>query len=157
TVYGVCFNPDATMIASCGADKFIKVFEISGKFIKSFEGHTHHVMDIGWSNTGNLLASAGGDNTVKIWGFEKGEQGRTLNNPHTKQVTRLQFIGKSPQFVTCSGDQTVKFWNVNNGGIIRNFGGNNDFVYTVGVTPDGSILAAGGEEGVVRVYNGANG
>ncbi|MCI0462591.1 MAG: NB-ARC domain protein [Gemmataceae bacterium] len=157
TVYGVSFSPDGKMLASCGADKFIKVFEVpSGKLVKSFEGHTHQVLDVGWHSGGNLLASAGADNTVKVWDFAKGEQVRTIN-AHTKQVTRLVFVGKSANFVTCSGDQTVKFWNVQNGGNVRNFGGNNDFVYAVGVTPDGSIVAAGGEEGIVRVYNGNNG
>ena len=35
TVYGVCFNPDGKMLASCGADKFVKVHEIpSGKLVK---------------------------------------------------------------------------------------------------------------------------
>jgi WD40 repeat protein len=46
---------------------------------------------------------------------------------------------------------------VQTGGNTRNFGGNSDFVYAVGVSPDGSIVAAGGEEGVVRIYNGNNG
>ncbi|MCI0377191.1 MAG: NB-ARC domain protein, partial [Gemmataceae bacterium] len=103
-----------------------------------------------------LLASAGGDNTVKIWDFEKGEQIRTIN-AHGKQVTRLLFIGKKAEFVTCSGDNQVKFFNATNGGNIRNFGGANDFIYAVGVSPDGAVVAAGGQEGVVRVYNGANG
>ncbi|MCC6419792.1 MAG: NB-ARC domain protein [Gemmataceae bacterium] len=157
TVYGVCFSPRGDKIASCGADKFIKVFEVpSGKFLKSFEGHTHQVLDVGWFSGGNLLASAGADNTVKVWDYEKGEQVRTIN-AHTKQVTRLLFVGKSTNFVTCSGDQTVKFWNVQNGGNVRNFGGNKDFIYAIGVTPDGAIVAAGGEEGVVRIYNGTNG
>src|SRR6266481_5167351 len=75
----------------------------------------------------------------------------------TKQITRLEFIGKTPQFVTCSGDNTVRFWNVDNGGNIRNFGGSNDFLYAVGVSPDGSVVAAGGEEGIVRLYNGSTG
>src|SRR5262249_19751861 len=49
TVFGVCFNADGKMLASCGADKFVKVFEVpSGKLVKSFEGHTHHVLDVGW-------------------------------------------------------------------------------------------------------------
>src|SRR5207253_9656678 len=58
-VFGVCFSPASTKLASCGADKFVKVFELpSGKFLKSFEGHTHHVLDVGWKSDGKLIASA---------------------------------------------------------------------------------------------------
>jgi WD40 repeat protein len=162
TVFGVCFSPDDRMLASCGADKFVKTWRVeggwfvnAGSLVKVFEGHTHHVLDVGWKGDGKLLASAGADNVVKVWDFERGEQVRTIN-AHTKQVTRLLFIGKGSTFVTCSGDQQVRFWNADNGGNVRNFGGNTDFLYTVGVSPDGAVVAAGGEEGVVRLYNGNN-
>jgi WD40 repeat protein len=157
TVFGVRFSPDGTKLATCAADKFVKVFELpSGKFLKSFEGHTHHVLDVGWKNDGKLLASCGADNVIKVWDYEKGEQVRTIPG-HGKQITRLLFIGATPQVVTASGDATVRFWNIDNGGNVRNFGGSNDFLYAVGVSPDGAVVAAGGQESVVRLYNGTNG
>jgi len=157
TVFGVSFNPDGKMIASCGADKFVKTFEIpSGKLVKSFEGHTHHVLDVGWRGDGKFLASAGADNAIKVWDFEKGEQTRTMNG-HTKQVTRLQFVGATPRIVTCSGDQSVRMWNVDSGGTERQFQAGGDFLYAVSVSPDGALVAAGGEDGTIRLYNGTNG
>src|SRR5204862_512690 len=112
-------------------------------------------LDVGWMADGKLLASAGGDNTVKVWDFEKGEQARTIN-AHTKQVTRLLFIGKKQEFITAGGDNQVKVFNATNGGNVRNYPGSNDFVYAIGVSPDGSVVPAGGQDGIVRVYNAAN-
>jgi WD40 repeat protein len=157
TVFGVCFSPDDKVLASCGADKFVKTFEVaSGKFLKSFEGHTHHVLAVGWQGDGKLLASAGADNVVKVWDYARGEQVRTINAA-AKQVTALKFIGKNPLFITCSGDQTIRVWNAGNGGNTRNYGGGGDFLYCVGVSPDGAVVAAGGQDGAVRLYNGTTG
>jgi WD40 repeat protein len=157
TVFGVAFSPDGKKLATCAADKFVKVFEMpGGKFIKSFEGHTHHVLDVGWKADGKFLASAGADNAIKIWDYEKGEQARTIQQ-HGKQVTRLMFKGTSAECITVSGDQTVRMWNVDNGGNTRNFGGATDFLYAVGISADGTVVAAGGEVGVVRLYKRTNG
>jgi WD40 repeat protein len=173
TVYGLAFSPHdlqvmapgttekdkkfvtVNLLATCSADKFVKVWNLpDGKFVKSFEGHTHHVLDVGWAADGKLLASAGGDNTVKVWNYEKGEQERTIN-AHTKQVTRLLFVGKKNEFLTSGGDNLVKRFNTG-GGATGNFAGGTDFVYAIACSPDGAVVAAGGQDGIVRVYNGTN-
>ncbi len=92
-----------------------------------------------------------------MWDFDKGEQARTIN-AHAKQVTRLLFVGKKSEFITCGGDNQVKAFNATNGGQIRTFNPPaTDFVYAIGASPDGAVVAAGGQDGIVRVYNGGNG
>ncbi len=170
TVFGVAFSPDGWLLATCGADKFVKVFELphpsfgwplgpgptTPRLVKSFEGHTHHVMGVGWTPDGKKIASCGADNFVKVWDYEKGEKIRDMQG-HTKQVTALFFVGKTPQFVTGSGDASVRMWNADNGGNVRSFPGAADFVYAVSASTDGTVVASGCEDGVLRVYNGANG
>ncbi len=160
TVFGVSFSPDDKVLATCGADKFVKTWEVpTGKLLKVFEGHTHHVLDVGWKADGKLLASCSADLTIKVWDWEKGEQVRTITMPMgTKQLTRLLFIGKKPECITVSGDDQIKVWNVDQGNNTRSFGsGGADFLYAVGVSPDGAVVAAGGDEGVVHLFKGDNG
>jgi WD40 repeat protein len=73
---------------------------------------------------------------------------------HGKQITRLLFLGATPQIITCSGDQSIRMWNVDNGGTVRQFNSGNDFLYAVSASPDGAIVAGGGEDGIVRLFNG---
>jgi WD40 repeat protein len=170
TVFGVAFSPDGTYLATGGADKFVKVFELphdgfgwplppgpkSPRMTRAFEGHTNHVMGVGWTPDGKKVASCGADNVVKIWDYEKGEKIRDMQG-HQKQVTALSFVGKTPQFLTGSGDASVRMWNADNGGNVRTFPGASDFVYAVSASADGEVVATGCEDGIVRVYNGKNG
>jgi WD40 repeat protein len=157
TVFGVAFSPDGKRLATGAADKFVKVFEVpSGKLLKSFEGHTNHVLDVGWTPDGTKLVSAGADNFVKVWDYEKGEKARDIQG-FKQQITRLAFVGKTPKFLTAAGDATVKLVNPDNGGTEKSFAGSTDYVYAVSASEDGAVVAAGGEEGVVRLYNGASG
>ncbi|HEV3025203.1 MAG TPA: c-type cytochrome domain-containing protein, partial [Pirellulales bacterium] len=57
TIFGLEFSPNGLYLASSAADRFVKVFDVAaGKLHKSFEGHTHHVLDVSWKWDGKVLA-----------------------------------------------------------------------------------------------------
>lgn len=154
TVYGVDFSADGKLLATAAADKFVKVFDVStGEHVRSYEGHTHHVMDVSWKGDRATLASAGADNAIKIWNAETGEQARTITT-YSKQVTSLEFVGLQDNFVSCSGDKRVFLHTAGNGKAVREFKGCPDYVYSLAATDDGSVVVAGCEDGVLRVWNG---
>jgi len=165
TILGLQFNWDASQILSGGADKFAKIHDVkTGEPIRTFEGHTHHVMDVAWQADGSTVVTAGADNVIKIWNAKTGEQRRTVKG-YNKQITSVQFIGVGSNIVACSGDQRVSFHRTNNGQRYRNFGGPNDFVYAAAaarnasavvsnVNNEANVVVAGGEDGVLRVWNG---
>lgn len=156
TVFGLEFSFDDKHLASCGADKFVKTWTVAdGKFVRAFEGHTHHVLDVSWRANGRSLASAGADNVVKVWDFVAGGQLKTIGN-YKKEVTSIDFIGVTDQMVTSSGDKQVRTIR-DNGSNVRGYAGATDFMYNVAATPDGKIIVGGGLDSVLRIWNGTNG
>jgi WD40 repeat protein len=157
TLLGVRFSADGKFIASCGADKFIKLFDVpTGTLVRAFEGHTHHVLGVAWMSDGKVIASGGADNVIKVWDVASGDQKRTILG-FSKEVTSVNFVGDTHNVLGTSGDKTVRIFNVDTGANVRSFSGGTDFMYSGAVTPDGKLIAAGGQDSVLRTWNGDTG
>ena len=150
TVFSVRFSPDGKQLAAGAADKFLKVFTVAdGKFVRGFEGHTHHVLGVAWSPEGRQLATAGADNVVKLWDVASGEQKKTILG-FGKEVTCLTYLTGTDVVASC-GDKTVRL--ITNGNMGKTLAGSVDFVYCVAATLDGQTVAAGGQDGVLRIWD----
>ena len=71
---------------------------------------------------------------------------------YAKQVTSIGFIGTGGDIVSSGGDKTVRFHHTADGENYRTFEGGTDFMYSAAATGDGSLVVAGGEDGVLRVW-----
>ncbi|MCH9655280.1 MAG: hypothetical protein K0U86_24315 [Planctomycetes bacterium] len=157
TVLGIRFSPTGKSLLSGAADKFVKIFDVAtGKFVKSFEGHTHHVLDVSWKADESTIVSSGADNVIKVWNIETGEQKRTIKG-YSKQVTSISFIGLGANIVSGGGDKTVRMHLTTNGSNFRNLAGSTDYVYSVAGSRDEATVIAGGEDGVLRVWDAKTG
>jgi WD40 repeat protein len=158
TVFGLEFSPDDTMLASCAADKFVKLHTVAdGKWVKSFEGHTHHVLGVSWQANGKVLASCGADQVIKVWNVESGEQTRTIQN-FPKQFTALRYVGTTNTIIAANGDGNIHHRTADNGNNVRTYSsGSSDYQYACDVSYGGALIIGGGQDSVLRVWNGTNG
>ncbi|MCG8623182.1 MAG: hypothetical protein MJE68_14450, partial [Proteobacteria bacterium] len=66
-------------------------------------------MAIAYSPDGKMLASAGRDETVRLWNPKTGENGATLTG-HGGLVTGVAFSPDGKRLFSGSGDATVRLW-----------------------------------------------
>ena len=154
TVLCLDFSPDGKRLASGGADKIARVTDIAtGKQLNLFEGHTHHVMGIAFRSDGRVLATAGAEGTVVTWDMIIGERKRKIEG-WTKEVTSLQFIGATNQIVTSAGDNKIRIV-TDDGTEVRAMANLPDFMQAAVSVPNGSAIIGGGEDSMLRVWDGA--
>ncbi len=89
----------------------------------------------------NLLASAGENNTIKLWNLRRGTA-RTLKG-HTDVVNSIAFSPNGRLLASVSHDRTIKLWNVHNQQNIATLREGTLFG-SVAFSPDGKLLATAG-------------
>jgi WD40 repeat protein len=128
---------------------------VSGKVMRSLEGHTHHVLGVSWSADGRTLATAGADGMVKVWDATTGDRKKNIEG-YDKEVTAVHFVGATANLLTSSGDSKVRLVGLD-GKEVRAFPEVAQFMQSAAATADGKLVAAGGEDSVLRIWNATDG
>ncbi len=67
-VTGVSFSPDGKLLATAGADKTVRLWDLAtGKEVRKFVGHEKSVTCVAFAPDGRSLVSGSADKTLRIW------------------------------------------------------------------------------------------
>ncbi|MBA4159125.1 MAG: pentapeptide repeat-containing protein [Gemmatimonadetes bacterium] len=105
---------------------------------------------------GQLLASGGDDNTVRLWEVESGRELRRLEG-HSGSVQSVAFSPDGQRLASGGHDDTVRLWEVESGRELRRLEGHSSWVLSVAFSPDGQRLASGGRDNTVRLWEWQSG
>ena len=144
-VFSVAFSPDSKKIATAGADRTIRIFEVeTGKLLSQIEDHADWIFEVAFSPDGKRLASASRDKTSKVFDVEKKESLVTFPG-HAQPVYTVSFTPDGKGVATGGEDNRIRVWNPDNDGKqIRDIGGFGGTVFKLRYSPDGKTLVACG-------------
>lgn len=105
------YSPDGKELA-VASNKGIWIYDArTGAEVALLSGHQEDVLAIAYAPNGKMLASAGRDETVRLWNPKTGENLATLTG-HGGLVTSVAFSPDGKQLFSGSGDGTVRLWSI---------------------------------------------
>nr|AFV60006.1 heterotrimeric guanine nucleotide-binding protein subunit beta [Eschscholzia californica] len=160
-VQDVVLSSDGQFALSGAWDGELRLWDLNtGTTTRRFVGHTKDVLSVAFSIDNRQIVSASRDRSIKLWNT-LGECKYTIQDAdsHTNWVSCVRFSPNTLQPTIVSGfwDRTVKVWNLTNCKLRSTLAGHGGYVNTVAVSPDGSLCASGGKDGVILLWDLAEG
>ncbi len=141
-------------LIAVGADHRIRIHTIESGGALAIEGHAAAVDALALAPGDSVLAAAEHGGAIKLWRLADGVLVRDLTG-QAGTVAGLAFLADGTQLLSAAGAK-VRWWKIDDGSVAREV----DLpaaATCLAISPDGSLLAAGGDDQRVRVLKAADG
>lgn len=154
TIYSLLLLSDGRL-ASCSADKTIKIYNIENNYNCEItvEGHTDAVSDLCQLENKKIVSCS--DTTIKIWSISvlsyKCEC--TKNNSHEDRINKVISLSNN-RFATCSNDKQIKIWSASHPyNVITELNGHLDSVISILQIKNKEILLSLSKDNTLCKWN----
>ena len=150
------FSPDGETLAVATGDGYLTLWDVSSHsrlLAPTFAGFPSIVLAVGFSPNGATLVTASSDRGLKFW---DAETGHSLEDPGLGGgASDVTFSADGAMIASAaSGGGSAAVWDTATGMSIATFDGAPDSQdFSVALSPDGHLLAVGGFDRVVRVWD----
>nr|AEE63537.1 unknown [Dendroctonus ponderosae] len=155
-IQDLALSSNSKYVISASWDSTIRLWDVEkGNTIRTFKGHTSDVNSVALSPDNRQIVSGSRDKTIKLWNTV-GECKYTFPDSSSQDwisCTRFSPLQKETLIVSGGWDKKVRVWNLEKCSMKTQLGGHTGAVYTITISPDGSLCASGGKDGVAMLWD----
>jgi hypothetical protein len=169
SLFGVAFSSDNQRVAVGCADKLVRAFTIAdGKEVMKCDNHLDWVFGAAFTNDGRRLATVSRDKAAKLIDTTTGQLIDDINRPRDPLLC-LARHPKDDLVATGGGEGKIRLFKMEPRGgrlsegddkensFVREFEHLGSPIHAIAFSPDGLLIACGGESGEVRIFKTGNG
>ena len=154
-VFQANFSPDKILIATCGNDRKILLWNrSSGKRVNKLKDPYSRVLTCQFSPDGTLIAAIVDGERVRMWNVLQGEVVNVLEGHHIEPIVCCAFTPDGTKLVTGAGDKTIAVWSVEDTHSLPVYHtkAHDSWVQCVAFSPTTRHLATGSSDKLVKIW-----
>lgn len=147
---GVSYSSDGIHKARGTTSGVVEIYNSnSGEYV-SLLGHKKFVWSVAYSPSGQNLASASWDGTIKIWDSEAGTEIKTLI-ASSDMLWCITYNTEGNYLISGGSDNLIKIWDAISGTTLRTLVGHTEAVLSLAVNQN--FLASGSTDKTIKIWN----
>ena len=146
----VNFSPDGALIVAAGEDGTAGLWDLKGRQLAQFKGHSGRILSLAFSPDGRAIATASEDGTARLWNLA-GNQLQQFKG-HRGRVLGVTFSPDSNMLATTGEDNTARLWSLT-GKPLAQLQGHAGWIFGVSFSPRGPYLATAGMDSTTRLWD----